>query len=336
MAGGRPGAISGQQPVGEVEHLAGHPVAAGERVDDGVGAAEAGERARPVGDRPRAGGLGQVAEHGERAAPPAGGRPRGTASARGPAPRRARRARSPACARAGRPPRRPGRRRPRSRARCAPTAAPPASAAAACSASSRTPRAARASRAASVSSAATRPARVPGRPDRVQEGAHLGAAGGAAGLGVGRAAAGLLLLPAGVLGQPHRQPLPAGGVVQQQLVVVAPGPAAEVVDVALEPLDGHPVAAAGQRHLERVGRLGDAAPQRPAQHLGHPGVALEHGDLRRVDRAHRHPRGQVGDGASARRRPRRGSAAPARCSAGRPGSGPTTRTPERASWPGCV
>ena len=164
----------------------------------------------------------------------------------------------------------------------------------ACSSSSSTPRAARA-RARDRPTRADQPGGVGGRPDLVAEGADLGAAGGAPGLGVGRAAAGLLLVTAGVAGEQHRQPLAPGGVVQNLLVVGPAGAAAQVVDVALEPLHRHPVPPPGQRHHHVVDRLADLAPQRPAQHLGHPHVALEDGGPRVVDGAHRHPAGEVGD-----------------------------------------
>ena len=173
-----------------------------------------------------------------------------------------------------------------------------------------------------VGPAARAPARPASRAGQtvVAEGGHLGAAGRLAGLGVGGRAAGR---PPSAGGRPRRPASPAApGRRRSAAAAGRPprGPAAQVVDVALEPLDRHPVEAAGQRHLEGVLRLADLAPQRPAEHLRHAGIALEHGDLGRVDRPHRHPRGQVGHRGLRRRRPRRGWAAPARCSAGTPGS----------------
>ena len=81
----------GQEPGGEVEHAARGPVAERQLVvmwRGGVG--QVRPDLVPVGVGPGPGGLGQVAEHGDRARRAPAGRSCGTASASGPGPRRPR------------------------------------------------------------------------------------------------------------------------------------------------------------------------------------------------------------------------------------------------------
>ena len=66
VAAGSPGAMSGK-PVGVLEHLGGHAIAPRERAHRGVRPPQPREGACPVRRRPRAGRLGQVTEHRERA-----------------------------------------------------------------------------------------------------------------------------------------------------------------------------------------------------------------------------------------------------------------------------
>ena len=82
---------------------------------------------------------------------------------------------------------------------------------------------------------------------------------------------------------------------QQLLVVVRSGRRRRSSTYRLSPSTGTRWRA-DQRHEDVLGRLDDLPPQRAVQHLRHARVPLEDGDLRRVHRPHRNPRGQVGDG----------------------------------------
>ena len=341
VGGSRSGAIVRQQPGGVLDHLAGHPEPAGELLDVRVGLAEVAERLGPGPGRPGRGGLREVAEHGERAG-------RGAPGQRAQHHRRevlrlvgddVRRA--TACARRGRRPRRPAPRRPATSASSRGSSAASPTAAAPARRRSRSPSARGGEEVGVRQQPPHQPGRVDGRPDRV-------------GVVLDRLAAGHGVLHAvvgGVAGElhPHQDPV-RQGLGHHRARGAVPHPArAQRGDELLDLVRRDPPPPRAARHDEPLGRRRHVRPERAAQHLGQPGVALERGHggavvaadrPLRVHRAQR-PRRRAPRSWTASRRSRRARAARRGCSAGswrsgrppaRPG-GSAARGARRAGTP---